>query len=78
LKYGSLKLLDPSGAVLARTGIALHLALYYIRVSLQEDRGVPGTTSVMTAILQLTLESKHREYMLKVDYADGTFDSIAF
>jgi hypothetical protein len=38
---------------------------------------VPGTTSVITAVLQATLESEHREYVLKVYYADGTLDSIA-
>ena len=38
---------------------------------------MPGTTSVMTAILQLTLESEHREYIIKFDYADEMFDSIA-
>jgi hypothetical protein len=38
---------------------------------------VPGTTSVMTTVLQATLESEHREYILKFYYADGTLDSTA-
>jgi hypothetical protein len=38
---------------------------------------MPGTTSVMTAVLQATLESDHRGYILKVCYAGGTLDSIA-
>ena len=31
-------------------------------------------TSVMTAVLQATLENKHREYILELYYADKTLD----
>ena len=77
LKSGSLKLLEGSGTVLACTGIALPLRLYYITGSLLEDLGVPGTTSVMTAVLQATLESERRESIVKVYCTYGTLDSTA-